>query len=379
MKILIRQFLGKLHSWSLIGHGIAESLIKQGHQVHLISTDGIEHLPDHLKPYLIGHWEENHPEKLIGRLPDPEYDTQISYTSMKNFPLYLRNGSKNRFGIWCYEWQGKNVLPTGFAKNYKYCDYLLAPTQFAKEVFLNSGVPEEVIKVIPHGIHPENYKKTNTINLKTNKKFKIGIPLAQTHIRKNIPGILEAYGKAFTNKDDVCLIIKGKEKPIIQSFDVSLKSCLSDFNNKFPNHAEVKVYSDFIDDMSDFYRSIDCLFSMSQAEGFFIPSLEMLAAGKMSIAPKHGGVLDFLKDYNDNGNALLVSGKIVRADPKSMYWEAKPNATCFSPDVNDAAEKLQFAYKNHETINKQVESQRETIYQKYSWDNVVKQIMDLTV
>jgi hypothetical protein len=290
MKILIRQFLGKLHSWVEVGHGIATALIKQGHEVHLFSTDGIEHIPNHLKPHVIGYCELNKPEKLVGRLPDPEYDAQISYTAMRNFPMYLSNGTKNRFGIWCYEWQGKNVLPSGFAKNYKACDYLLAPTNFAKDVFMNSGIPYSAIKVIPHGINVENYKKTTAIDLKTNKKFKLLVNLAQNHKRKNIPGILEAYGKAFTNQDDVCLILKAKEKPIVQAFDVSLKECLSDFNKKFPKHAELKIYTEFIEDMSDLYRSIDCTFTLSHCEGFFFfQDLNLLLAEKWLLLLRGAG------------------------------------------------------------------------------------------
>ena len=70
MKILIRQFLSKLHSWSVIGWGLADALIAQGHEVHLFSTDGLGHLPEHLKPYLIGYVLENQQE-IIGRVPDP--------------------------------------------------------------------------------------------------------------------------------------------------------------------------------------------------------------------------------------------------------------------------------------------------------------------
>ena len=54
MRILIRQFLGKNHSWSVVGWGLADALIAMGHNVHLFSTDGIAHLPERLKSNLIG-------------------------------------------------------------------------------------------------------------------------------------------------------------------------------------------------------------------------------------------------------------------------------------------------------------------------------------
>lgn len=371
MKILIRQFLGKNHSWSVFGWNMARAL-REEHQVSLFSTDGVKHLPYYLMPNLIGWTEENQTE-VFGRTPEAEYDCQISYTCMKNFPHYLSSGKKNRFGVWCFEWTSQNVLPTGFAKHYKACDYVCAPSIFGKQVFVDSGIPSDNIKVIPHGITVEEYQGTSTIALPTKKNFKILANIAQNHSRKNIPGLLTAYGKAFTNKDDVCLILKAKDKPIKLPFEVSLKDCLNDFYRKFPQHAEIKVFSDFIEDISALYRSIDVVFSLSHCEGFYFPGLEGIASGKVSIAPNWGGQLDFLNPTN----ALLVAGKETRADPKSMYWESKPNAIWFQPNLDDAVDKLRYAHQNFRKLNAQVDSQRSRVYTEYSWQTVAGQFLGL--
>jgi glycosyltransferase involved in cell wall biosynthesis len=373
MKILIKQFLGKNHSWSVCGWGIAKFLIKDGHEVHLFSTDGIENLPNDLKSNLIGYTEEQKPGTLYGKVPDQNYDCQISYTAMKNFPIYLQNGNKNRFGIWCYEWGGKNVLPTGFSKNYKYCDKILAPSQFAKKVFIDSGVPENFVDVVSHGIS-EEYCENTKIDLPTKKSFKILSNIAQNHKRKNIWGLLDAYGKAFSNKDDVCLILKAKDKPISMQFDVSLNDLIKKFKEKYSNHAEIKVMSNFIQDISSLYRSVDATFTMSHCEGFYFPGLESIVSGKMAIAPNWGGQLDFLNDYN----SLLIDGKEERADPSSMYWESKNNAIWFKPSVDDAVEKLRLAKEKHNEINSLLENKRQNYYNEYSWQSIVKKILERT-
>ena len=372
MKILIRQFLGKNHSWCVFGWNIATAAKKLGHKVDLFSTDGIKYLPDSLKENLIGYTEENQP-KIYGRVPDFKYDCQISYTAMKNFPMYLSNGKKNRFGIFCYEWAGKNVLPTGFAKHYQSCDMLCPPSEYAKRVFVESGVPENRITVISHGINIDEYKQTSTINMPTKKRFKILANIAQNHKRKNIPGLLEVYGKAFTNKDDVCLVLKAKDRQVKSQFEVSLKDCLHNFYQQYPNHADVNIYSQFVDDMSMLYRSVDCVYTMTHAECFYFPGLEGMAAGKINIAPNWGGQIDFLNDTN----ALLVGGKEVRADPKSMYWESKNNAIWFLPDIDDAVDKLRFAYNNFEKLNEAIDKQRSDVYVKYSWENISNQFLGL--
>ena len=374
MKIKMQQFFAKNHSWSVVGQGLARGFKSAGHNVEIFSTNGIELFPDDLKENIIGYVEENKPQ-LYGRAPSGEYDMQFSYTSMKNFPMYLLHGNKNRIGLWCYEWPALNgnTLPTGFAKHHISCDWLCPPSEIAKRVFIEAKISAEKMKVIPHGIVADDYRKTTTLKLPTNKKFKIGVVLGQNHKRKNIPGMLKAYGEAFTNKDDVCLIIKGKEKQIANTFDVSLMDCLNNFNKLYPKHAELKIMSDFIIDMSNFYRSIDATYTMSHTESFYLCALESMASGKLSIAPNWGGQVDFL----NSTNSLLIEGKETRADPSSMYWEQRNNAIWFQPSIDDAVDKLRYAYNNFEIMNSVIEKDREKVYEKYDWSNISKQYLDL--
>lgn len=373
MKILIKQFLGQSHSWSIVGWGISRALKKLNHKIELFATDGIKHIPNDLKENIIGYTELDQP-KVFGNNPDKDYDMQISYTSMKNFPAYLQYGDKNRFGIWTSEWDGKNILPSGFAKHYQACDLILAPSNFSKQIFINSKIPEEKIKVISHGVDSELFSNESKIKLPTNKKFKILSNIAQNHIRKNIPGLLQAYGTAFNKNDDVCLILKAKPKKPTMVFDVSLDDCLKDFKKNFPDHAEIKIFNSFVEDISELYRSVDATFTMSHGEGFYFPGLESLASGKINIAPAHGGQLDFLNEKN----ALLISGVIVRADPRSMYWEQKSDALWFQPDIQDAAYKLKYAYSNFEKLNSVLELNRRKIISNYSWNNIANQIVELS-
>jgi hypothetical protein len=80
MRIKIQQFLfGKVHSWSLVGQNIGRSLIKLGHNVEFISTDGIvdEYIPTDIKPF-------------VKTDPSGIYDCQISYTAPTNWLRLLQ-------------------------------------------------------------------------------------------------------------------------------------------------------------------------------------------------------------------------------------------------------------------------------------------------
>lgn len=350
MKVGIQQYLGENHSWSVVGQNLARGLIQLGHEVELASTNGYKYFPADLISY------------RRTRL-DGKYDMQLSYTAMRNFGAYLSNGTHNRFGIWCYEWP---ILPTGFAKYHIFADKILAPSKFAKDVFLRNKIPEDKVVVIPHGVDLEEYSNTNKYKLKTDKKTKFLINIGQPHLRKNIEGALEAWGRAFTKQDDVCLVAKiSIPEKFTQLFEVDPRNILNSFKKKHPNHAEIELITHYVPNIIELYNACDVVYTMSHCEGFYMPGLEALLTNKLNIAPRYGGQLDFLND----DNSLLVNGKIDRANPKSCYWNSNLHNTWFVPNVDDGAAKLREAInkKPIELVNKEM----------YSWKQVITSIVEL--
>lgn len=360
MKICLQQFLGSNHSWSLVGQNIARSLIKKGHEVHLNSTNGYEYFPTDLIPYIRTNL-------------DTDYEMQISYTAMKNFPYYLSHGNRNRFGIWNYE---TTVLPYGFSKYYQFTDKLLPSSNFSKKIFADSGIPESHMIVVPHGADLDAFQASNktTYPLKTKKKFKILANIAQPHIRKNIPGLLEAFGRAFAKSDDVCLIAKvSVKKQTAMQFDVDFYSLLKSFKRKYPHHAEIELVTDFIPNITSLYHSCDAIFSMTHAECFWLPGIEGMAANKLVIAPNYGGQLDFMSDKN----SLLIPGKIVGSPRNMQYWTTSPLAQMFEPDIAEASKLLKLASLNYQELIEKFSPEMKKALEIYSWDNVTDDILKL--
>ena len=373
MKILWKGFLGKNHSWSIVAQNISRSLIKQGHEIHLFSTNGISNFPLDLKNNLIGYVNENDPIKLYGKEPDKNYDAQFSYTSMKNFQYYFSNGINNRFGIWCYEWIGsdhKSVLPMGFAKNYKYIDKLLPPSNFAKQIFLDAGIPESNIQVLSHGINIDELNSAPIFKLKTHKSTKIFVNIAQVHLRKNFTNLLEVWGKAFNKNDDVCLVLKIQENTGKNPFEQSYLDIIKKFREKYKNCAEIEIIKEFVPNIFSLYKACDICFSMSHCEAFGLTALEGAAAGLINICPSYGGFLDFM----NNDNSFLINGIIGKADHRSMYWESNQNAVWFNPNIDDAVDKLKFIVNNKENLLQKTKQYSNYIIENYSWDKIVEQI-----
>jgi glycosyltransferase involved in cell wall biosynthesis len=372
MKACWTGFLGKNHSWAIIAQNISRQLIHMGHSVDLFPTDGIKRLPSDLLPYVKNYVEDNiHPSSM--KISN-DYDMSLSYTALKNFPSYLSHSKKNRFGIWCCDAFGKNCLPTGFAKQYKYCDQLLPPSTFAKQVFMDSGIPSSHMTIIPHGIDDVYFDQTrNKIDLGIKNKIIIGSIFGQIHKRKNIEDVFEVYGKAFSNKDDVCLVLKVEDRPPKQSFELDFKTLLDKFKLKYPNHAEVKIISDFLPDMDLLYRSFDIYFNIPHLESFGMTFLEALGSGNVVISSGWGGQVDFLNEEN----SLVVSGKVSPAPPDALYWEQKYGTFWFKPNVDDAIDKLKYAVSNLEMLKTQFKPNIDGIIHNYSWNKITKDILKM--
>lgn len=347
-----------------------------GHKVDLFSTNGTDHFPEDLKPNLKGVIVETEPvtvEQFYDRVAsklDATYDMQMSYTALRNFCNYFVRGEKNRFGIWNYE---TTKLPTAFAKYYKCVDKVLPSSQFSKKVFTDNGMPDERQVVVPHGIYLDRFRNLGKYPLKTTKKYKILANIAQPHLRKNIPGLLRAFGKAFTKNDNVCLVLKVARRSPQPGFDVPFDDIFARWRKEYPNHAEVEIIDKFIVDIETLYNSCDIVYTMTHAECFWMPGLEGFAANKIVVAPRYGGQLDYMND----DNSILIDGKTIRADMKMQYWEPSPYAEVFDPDQNQAAEKLKDVVNNYDDYLKKFSPGMQEMAHKFSWDSAAKQIIGL--
>jgi glycosyltransferase involved in cell wall biosynthesis len=368
VRICWRGFCGANHSWACVARALSKQFCDKHHKVEIFSTDGKNCIPKELINNIVGYFENG---KLFGKELDHNYDIAISYTAPHNWKTYLQNG-KIKLGIWAFEFAGKNSLPAGFAKQHSFCDKVLPPSEFAKQVFIDSGIPPQKIEIVPHGIDIKQLDNAQPINFNTNK-IKLCAVLGQIHMRKGLDKTLEAFGKAFTKNDNVCFVLKVADKTPTQSFELSFKDELKRFKNKYPNHAQIIVINEFIDNMFSIYKACDIYFHLTKCEAFGIPFLEALSSGLINICPKYGGMLDFLND----DNAMLIDGKQAKAPSRSLYWEQKQNTMWFESNIDEAVDKLRYAVNNVEVMKQKIKPHIELVRNTYSWNKVADKVLGL--
>ncbi len=358
LNIRSKTMLATSHSWSCVMRHLLSEFQNQGHKLYLTSTNGTELIPNSLK------------KRLDRDIKVPDID--LCYTVPRNFQERFEKKSKLKLAIYNYE---TDKFPSSWLKEAKYVDYILPSSYFSKQIFIEAGWPEKKCIVIPHGINLQDFKISTMYPLQTKKSFKF-LNISIPHYRKNIDLVLESYYEAFSNQDDVCLVLKTSFKKPKYKFEVDLSTLILNVQKKYQNKAgglpEVEIVQEHVENIIPLYNSCHVLISASSTEGFGLPLLEALAANKIVIAPKCTGQLDFLNIEN----SLLVNVKEIEADEKLQYWTVTPGAKTYFPIKDDLIQAMNRAY-NDKTLSEKFQSERLKTIENFTWTKAAQKILDL--
>lgn len=147
--------------------------------------------------------------------------------------------------------------------------------------------------------------------------------------RKGVDVLLEAWARAFSDADDVTLVIKTFPNP-----HNDVEAQIAALRQLHPRLAPIKVISKDMEtvDLVELFKSSDVMVLPTRGEGYNLPAMEALAAGLPLIVTGHGGHMDFcgpnearLLDYD-----FQMSGSHVKECVS--YWA--------NPSVEDLVEAL---------------------------------------
>jgi len=357
LNIRCESMLGTSHSWAVTMRNLLKNFHILENNLYLKSINGLALFPDEWKKYLRD-------------IADPDID--IAYTLPRNFEHRFKKNAKLKLAIYNYE---TSIMPEVWRDAIKHVDYALPSSNFSKKVFVDSGWPENKCIVVPHGINLKDFKDKRTVKLNNNKKFRF-LNISIPHYRKNIDLLVDAYYSAFTDKDDVCLVLKTSLNKPKNYFECDVRRQLFDVQKKYKKRNDlplIEIVQKRYDSIVPLYNSCDALVSATSAEGFGLPLLEGLAAEMIVIAPRFSGHLDFLSDKN----SILYNYKVVEADKKYQYWRPSPGATTSLPEVSDLARSMIKAYRSHSILKaKFKKNSRETV-RKFTWENAAKKILEI--
>jgi glycosyltransferase involved in cell wall biosynthesis/cytochrome c-type biogenesis protein CcmH/NrfG len=188
------------------------------------------------------------------------------------------------------------VLPEEWFHKLGSVDQVWANSEYVRRVYVESGVPNSKIRIVPHGVDPQKFTpEAQPWNLGTTKKFKF-LFVGGTIRRKGPDVLLGAFLRAFTSADDVCLVIKdfGGQK----NYKGRTATCAIEQARQQPDAPEILYLDQEVEpeQMPGLYTACDCLVHPYRGEGFGLPVLEAMACALPVIVTGGGATDDFATD-----------------------------------------------------------------------------------
>ena len=197
-------------------------------------------------------------------------------------------------------WTGK--INRQFHQYWAYSGWIAAQAKAA-------GVEPERIRVVPLGIDPAVFTPEGpACALATERTFRF-LFVGGVSLRKGTDLLLDAYRRAFSRQDDVCLVLKDHSGDLFYRENHARERIAGMQND--PGAPEILHLDEFLPEaeLAALYRSADLAVFPYRAEGFCLPILEAMACGTPSVVPDFGACLDFCTA----GTSYLVKARRIRA------------------------------------------------------------------
>lgn len=186
-------------------------------------------------------------------------------------------------------------------------DLTLLPTEAAFRAWVDSGVPDELLRICPLGVNAAYFAQPSeplAITTRSGRALSSYrtrfLHVAELRPRKNHLGLLRAWMRATDRHDDAALILKISvfQDRALGQFRADVDDMQREFGRSLADAAPIVVVADQLPDaaMRALYASATHYISMSHGEGWDLPMMEAAVCGLSLIAPRHTAYLTYLLD-----------------------------------------------------------------------------------
>ena len=215
-------------------------------------------------------------------------------------------------------------------------DEMWVPSSYVRECYIRSGVPGDRVFVVPNGVDTETFHPDAVpFELSTAKRFKF-LFVGGTIFRKGIDILLDTYFNTFSDKDDVCLVIKDMGGKTFYKGQTA-QQLIESYQSR-PGAPEIEYIEHTLNDkdMAGLYTACNCLVHPYRGEGFGLPIAEAMACGLPVVVTGYGAALDFCTP----DNAYLIPACEVKLTEKRIGdiktvdypWLAEPDRAALKKD-----------------------------------------------
>ena len=214
-------------------------------------------------------------------------------------------------------------------KEYDLADYIMVPTDFVKQTFIDKGFQNKKIIKNPYGVNLEEFKNSRN-RIKNLDKFRI-IYVGAVSVRKGVLYLLQAFNDL--EFSDIELLIVGNiEHDLIKRL------------NKYYSNKKI-IFKKSVEqsDLKNFYNISDVFVTCSIEEGLSMVQLQAMSCGIPVISNVNAGGQEIITDGVD-GFIIPIRDKI------------------------SLKEKIIYLYNNQNVCLQMGKNAREKIINNYSWE-----------
>jgi glycosyltransferase involved in cell wall biosynthesis len=332
------------------------------------------------------------------------YDIAIVHVLPRAVPD-CRQGVSAKTVVGYAAWDS-NQLPEGWAAMYDEFDALLVPCTWNRAVFQQGGMRKPVF-VIPH-LFPELSPEEDPPAPEQASGEFIFYTIGDWTPRKNMEDLVDAYLRAFRDRDRVKLVIKtgptgltggslllgwmrrvlGRFKPVNAPFARRLRRRLglSSIKRIQPSarvnavssgrsHApKIELITDEVPEREilRLHRVGDCFVSLTKGEGWGLGAFDAAGHGNPVMITGIGGPLDYL----DADSAYLLDYRLERVRDNSVKEWSAPGFTWAVPDVQQAARTMRHVYSHREEASRKGLLLKKRILERYNEKAVIQLLME---
>ena len=275
-----------LHSFAQVNRELCSRLIARGHELNVVSSEN----PSALSADFPGR------EALVARFHRAVRGPVVAHVRHTWPP----NFTPPQAGHWVLmqPWEFGSLPKRWVGPESHGIDEFWAYSRFVRDCYIKSGVSADRVHVVPLGVDTSRFhSRAEPLPVQTTKAFKFLFVGGAIH-RKGIDILLNAFVRAFTADDPVCLVIKD-----VGSAGFYRRSNVRDQikHVKSRSGAPEIVYIDrelSLREVAGLYTACNCLVHPYRGEGFGLPIAEAMASGLPVIVTGYGAALDFCTPEN---------------------------------------------------------------------------------
>ncbi len=261
-------------------------------------------------------------------------------------------------------------------------------SNYVREVYRASGIPEEMLHLIPLGVDTEVFRPgappyvfttepgAHRLGSGSDEPFTFLFVGGTLH-RKGIDILLAAYKKAFSFQDDVCLIIKDTGTQTVYRGQNEQERILRLTQNAA---CAPVIYLDSdlsTHQLAGVYTAADCLVQPYRGEGFCLPVLEAMACGLPVIVPEGGPTDDFVDEAvgwrvaaerKPFGITASGNGRVGAFDCTGPTW-------MFEVDVDDLVLLLRHVYEQRDEAARRGTAAAKRVQESWTWQNAADTVL----